>query len=167
MAFSYSCVAKAGQFRPQCARPTFQFHRQSAAKASRGISHFIIIGANITFLDHAVCWLGSPGVFCVKRIPCLHHVVCFSLHVFAGACHVWLGDAARKHRQGSLCSIMRHVVLVVVALLPKISAEARDQMSKDVAIASQRVRSCESDSDTFCWGGVRSHFRLSRPPWGG
>jgi hypothetical protein len=167
LAFSYSCVAKAGQFRHQSAPSAFQFHRQSAAKASRGISQFTIIGANITILVHAVCWLGSPGVFCVKRIPCLHHVICFGLHVFAGACHVRLGDPIRKHRQGSLCSIMRKVVFVAVALLPKISAEARDQMSKDVAIASQRVCSCESDGNTLCWGGVRSHFRLLRPRPGG
>ena len=66
------------------------------------------------------------------------HVVCFGLRVFAGACHVWVGDAIRKHRQGSLCSHVRRVV--VAALLPKISPEEREQMSKDVAVASQRVR---------------------------
>ena len=64
--------------------------------------------------------------------------------MLAGACHGWVGDAIRKHCQGSLRSGVRGVFVVVVALLPKISAEVRDQMSKDVAVASQRV--CLSES---------------------
>jgi hypothetical protein len=101
-------------------------------------SVFIVVVA-ITIIYFMQCAGSGRLVFSAFwQNPCLDHVVCFGLRVFAGACHVWVGDAIRKHRQGSLCSHVPRVV--VAALLPKISPEEREQMSKDVAVASQRVR---------------------------
>ena len=63
------------------------------------------------------CAGSGPLVFSAfRQNPCLDHVVCFGLLVFAGACHVWVGDAIRRHSQGSLRSKVRRVVVVVVVV---------------------------------------------------
>lgn len=116
----------------------------SAAKASCSVSHFSLSSSSTSHFLLMQCAGSGRLVFSAFRQN-WDHVVCFGLRVFAGACHVWVGDAIGKQSQGSLCSSVRGaVVVVVVALLPKISAEERDQMSKDVAVASQRVSVSES-----------------------
>ena len=56
-------------------------------------------------------------------------------------------------------------LLLLLLLLPKISVEARDQMSKDVAVASQRVS--VSESIYLVLGRAFTLFRPLRPRRGG